>query len=404
RSAICMTAPGQVYTFTPDKSGIHKVRLNIHNTSDLDVFILDRCDPHSCVHSGIKPPGQDESFEVALEKGKEYYVVVDGQFGQKGSFDLLIECPKDSPCDLPDFNFTVQVNDSVVDVLPTVLTGVESLSWDYGDGITSVMTDPDEHTYTENGRYTICGTAENSCGRYKICKEVLVNVPEPREDNGLRSLLSPPMACVEEKGEVRIPFFFRGDTTIHNLGIGMQTSDPEKFRITGFASTYNLGFNILDDGLRISIFEESKIDGYDPETPLYELIVSTGAYSDETHEIKFLEVTSGDDGEILFSPVKLCLKKKSSLLKIKGQVRDFQSNNNLEEVSVRLDEDETKTDYLGRFEFPPLNSKKAVLTAQFDLGHPRDRINVLDIKAVKHHWAEYITLDPFRKVAADVNS
>src|SRR5690606_20854271 len=110
RSAICMTAPEQVYTFTPDKSGIHKVRLNIHNTSDLDVFILDRCDPHSCVHSGIKPPGQDESFEVALEKGKEYYVVVDGQFGQKGSFDLLIECPKDSPCDLPDFDFTVQVN------------------------------------------------------------------------------------------------------------------------------------------------------------------------------------------------------------------------------------------------------------------------------------------------------
>ncbi len=403
RSAICMTAPEQVYTFTPDKTGTYTVRLNIHNTADLDVFILDSCDPNSCVHSGIKPPGDDESFKVILEKGKEYYIVVDGQFDQKGSFDLLIECPKDIPCNLPDFDFTILVTDSLVDVLPTVLSGVESLTWDFGDGFVSTMTDPDEYTYTDNGRYTICGTAENACGKYKICKEVLIYVPDPPEKNSIRSLFSLPMECVEESSEVRIPIYFSGDTVITNLGIQMQTSDIEKFRIIGFASAYNLDFNILDNGSRIKIFEDSKIENYDPDTPLYELILGTGEYAAEGYQIEFVEVTSGD-GEIHFRPVELCLKKKSSLLIIKGQVRDFQTDNNLEEVTVRLDEEDTSTDYLGRFEFTPLNSKNADLTVYYDQGHPRDRINVLDIKAVKQHWAEYITLDPFRKVAADVNN
>lgn len=403
RSAICMTAPEQVYTFTPDTTGVHTVRLNIHNTADLDVFILDRCDPNGCVHSGIKPPGEDESFKVTLEKGKEYYLVVDGQFDQKGSFDLLIECPKDVACGLPDFDFVVQVTDSVVDVLPTVLSGVESLNWDFGDGFTSAMTDPDAHTYAGNGRYTICGTAENTCGKYKICKEILIDVLESPKVNGMRSLYSPLTGCVEENDEVRIPIYFRGDTAITNLGVIMQTSDIEKFRIIGFASAYSLGFNILDYGSRVKIFEDSKVENYDSDTPLYELILSTGQYADESYQIEFLEATSGD-GEIRTRPVELCLKKKSSLLKIKGQVRDYQSDQNLESVSVRLDEEENSTDYLGRFEFTPQNSTNADLTADFDQGHPRDRINVLDIKAVKQHWAEYIALDPFRKVAADVNN
>src|SRR5690606_17735017 len=43
------------------------------------------------------------------------------------------------------------------------------------------------------------------------------------------------------------------------------------------------------------------------------------------------------------------------------------------------------------------------LQSFYKKGHPRDRINVLDIKSVKHHWAEIRTLDPYRKVAADVN-
>lgn len=59
---------------------------------------------------------------------------------------------------------------------------VSFYSWDFGDGQTSEMSDP-QHIYQEEGTYTVCLTMGDSRGcSQTICKENIVSIIDPRAD------------------------------------------------------------------------------------------------------------------------------------------------------------------------------------------------------------------------------
>jgi PKD repeat protein len=55
----------------------------------------------------------------------------------------------------------------------TLLTGVSSWLWDFGDGNTSPAQNP-THTYATNGTYTVCLTVVDACGADSSCSSVSV--------------------------------------------------------------------------------------------------------------------------------------------------------------------------------------------------------------------------------------
>ena len=55
-------------------------------------------------------------------------------------------------------------------------TGVDSLRWSFGDGNTSIASNP-VHTYSVSGIYHVCVTAYNSCGADSACGNITVAVP-----------------------------------------------------------------------------------------------------------------------------------------------------------------------------------------------------------------------------------
>jgi PKD repeat protein len=64
--------------------------------------------------------------------------------------------------DVPTAGFTEAVNGNIVDFTNTS-TGATSYSWSFGDGNSSIQTNP-SHTYDEDGVYTVVLTAVNDCG------------------------------------------------------------------------------------------------------------------------------------------------------------------------------------------------------------------------------------------------
>jgi PKD repeat protein len=72
-------------------------------TADVDLFILDACDPNNCITSSNKSGTENEAVIFHAPPGKQFYIVVDGYFGAEGSFTLSIPCvdPCQDPADCP---------------------------------------------------------------------------------------------------------------------------------------------------------------------------------------------------------------------------------------------------------------------------------------------------------------
>lgn len=70
---------------------------------DLDLFILDACDPQACIDFSAETG--DEQAEITDDSGGIYYIVIDGYHGAEGSYHLSIECQgapaTDTPTPLP---------------------------------------------------------------------------------------------------------------------------------------------------------------------------------------------------------------------------------------------------------------------------------------------------------------
>ena len=73
----------------------------------------------------------------------------------------------------PDFDFTVNEDGLAIQVNGTFTGTIDSLEWDFGDGMESSDRNP-EYEYEGEGTYTITLTVYNVCGAFTLTKEVTV--------------------------------------------------------------------------------------------------------------------------------------------------------------------------------------------------------------------------------------
>lgn len=83
-------APDRLFKFTLDFSTTIYVNMNNVTGSDLDMFLLNVCNPANCLAASINAGNSGEYIEYYLDPGT-YYIVVDGFAGSQGIFDLSLE-------------------------------------------------------------------------------------------------------------------------------------------------------------------------------------------------------------------------------------------------------------------------------------------------------------------------
>ncbi len=82
-----------IYSFQTDVTC--QVELRLKNLqADIDLLLLDACDPWSCVAASPTPMDiqQDEEIRFTAEPGQRYFVVVDGYADASGSYTLSADC------------------------------------------------------------------------------------------------------------------------------------------------------------------------------------------------------------------------------------------------------------------------------------------------------------------------
>lgn len=82
-----------IHAFATDVARTVTIRLDDLG-ADLDLFVLDACDPFACV-AASPTPGDIQDFETITfdaEAGRTYFVVVDGYAGAAGGYTLTAEC------------------------------------------------------------------------------------------------------------------------------------------------------------------------------------------------------------------------------------------------------------------------------------------------------------------------
>ncbi len=89
------TGPERVHTVVSPGSGTLNAYVSNY-TGDLDVYILESCDPNDCVGT----VGSDSATYTDAIAGQTYYIVVDADDGSGSSYDLLVTCPTGSPTGL----------------------------------------------------------------------------------------------------------------------------------------------------------------------------------------------------------------------------------------------------------------------------------------------------------------
>jgi len=88
------SGPERVHTITPQFNGVLEVEISNY-TGDLDAYILENCDPSSCVGTVYS---SSAVFENAVA-GHTYYIVVDADDGSGSAYDIMVTCPNTLNCD-----------------------------------------------------------------------------------------------------------------------------------------------------------------------------------------------------------------------------------------------------------------------------------------------------------------
>ncbi len=84
------TGPERLHTVTPSASG--ELTASLFNyTGDLDVYILNSCDPDDCIGT----VSSDSATYPNAIAGQTYYIVVDADDGSGSGYDLLVDCVQD---------------------------------------------------------------------------------------------------------------------------------------------------------------------------------------------------------------------------------------------------------------------------------------------------------------------
>ncbi len=96
------SGPEVIYSFHSVADCQVSVRLEDLSV-DLDLLVLDQCDPWSCTKAASTPLDIQDGEEVVFDvkAGGEYFVVVDGYAGASGTYEIAVECK--CSAELPSF-------------------------------------------------------------------------------------------------------------------------------------------------------------------------------------------------------------------------------------------------------------------------------------------------------------
>lgn len=94
----------------------------------------------------------------------------------KRGFGARWKCLQSTVLPQADFETSIDTScDGKIKFFNRSLNGVSDFYWDFGDGNTSTLRDP-EHLYLDNGDYTVKLTVENSHGWDSVIKNSIVNI------------------------------------------------------------------------------------------------------------------------------------------------------------------------------------------------------------------------------------
>lgn len=87
------TAPEYKYVFNSPSSGNYTFDLEILGNQDLDMLILDSCNPNTCFNSdGATPSTTSETATVFLNSGQTVYIIIDGWNGAISQYNFSVTC------------------------------------------------------------------------------------------------------------------------------------------------------------------------------------------------------------------------------------------------------------------------------------------------------------------------
>lgn len=89
-------------------------------------------------------------------------------------------------CDVPQSGFMYQSDELTTSFLDFSTNNPTSWLWDFGDGTTSSMQNPN-HTFPLPGTYTVCLTSSSVCGSNQSCQQVVITCSAPQAGFGFQS-------------------------------------------------------------------------------------------------------------------------------------------------------------------------------------------------------------------------
>ncbi len=92
------TGNEKIYLFNPAFNG--QVTISLSDLDeDLDLFLLEQCNPEACIESSENENSLSESITFEALDDVQYYIIVDGYLQAESNYTLAIECEGDLDCD-----------------------------------------------------------------------------------------------------------------------------------------------------------------------------------------------------------------------------------------------------------------------------------------------------------------
>ncbi|MDW3645702.1 MAG: PKD domain-containing protein [Bacteroidia bacterium] len=144
--------------------------------------------------------------------------------------DITVSCPG------PEADFSYQATNLEVS-FSDLSVEAESISWHFGDGSTSTLTNP-VHRYDSVGSYEVCLIVSNLCGNDTICQTVEVDCPLPTAAFGY------------DASQLNVIFLNQSSFStsyIWDFGDGNTSNLPRPFHSFELPGTYNVCQTVFND-------------------------------------------------------------------------------------------------------------------------------------------------------------
>lgn len=136
------------------------------NTVNVPVYYFNSNTPDSMMFMGLSSAGIFQLANVLAEPGSEFML------------DAVVICQQLNP------SFTYNVSTFDVDFTETHTATGGQLSWDFGDGNNSTMSNP-SHTYATDGTYTVSLTVTDSCGNDSTVVQSVTVIDDSGVESGI---------------------------------------------------------------------------------------------------------------------------------------------------------------------------------------------------------------------------